>query len=508
MLVRTTFGLLVSSDGGASWYHVCERVVFGARVNYDLEVLLEIADDGSFLSGSWHGLRVSRDGACRWQTEAALPVDPVFFEGARVNSSGSVVDLTHGARGIYALVTRNDAAGHPDRHAIYATFDNAFTWSDVGTAIPRSAVEQMLTLEIAPENEATMYATGRATDGAVLMVTSDGGEHWDRRELGPMLAPEVYLLPLSRLLPKTLFARGRVRSADEGTRDELYFSSDGGGSWQTVLSKQAGLLGFAASPDGAVVLAAYGDTGYPQDGARPDAMGIYRANIASLQFERVFDGNVTCLDWYENGLYACLGMIGGGFQIGVAADARFEGERPFRSLLKLPEVKGPIPWPTPSPDFDCTSDWRVIDPGTGYVVGGVCQKLGACRDGAPNGTGPPTCRAEGGTSGDSGGGKGGSGGLGSAGHAGGTGADAGRVPPGQGGQGGGTGATTPRSGCACRMSRGEGMRDWPAGDLAPSMAGLVLLLARRRSFDRRARLAAPHRRRSGPRGSCRREIGV
>src|SRR5690349_9703051 len=68
LYVASTFGLLVSHDDGCTFYWVCEN-----RVGYldPYEPHYAVAHDGTIFATSFTGLRISRDGACGWDTQFA-----------------------------------------------------------------------------------------------------------------------------------------------------------------------------------------------------------------------------------------------------------------------------------------------------------------------------------------------------------------------------------------------------------------------------------------------------
>src|SRR5689334_10521002 len=107
LILSATYGLLATNDRGKNWYLACERSLFGdiPAMGDEIDPLLEVTPSGAILSGSFHGLRVSRDGACTFATEMALPVDPSFPSTGKPNDKGTVQDITlEGAKGNKAAI--------------------------------------------------------------------------------------------------------------------------------------------------------------------------------------------------------------------------------------------------------------------------------------------------------------------------------------------------------------------------------------------------------------------
>src|SRR6185503_15595246 len=111
VVARTTFGLLVTSDGGQSWHWICEAAV-GIPVLQDPAIA--ITSDGSILVATSAGLMRGTEGACRW-TRAAPPLDTM-----------ALIDLAldPGMPSRAWLLPSRDAPA-----AVYLTEDDGAHWS-------------------------------------------------------------------------------------------------------------------------------------------------------------------------------------------------------------------------------------------------------------------------------------------------------------------------------------------------------------------------------------------
>ena len=107
LVVSATYGLLVSGNDGQDFQFVCESALFGkALMGSWVDPLLETLPDGTIVSGSQNGLRVSRDRGCSFATDFTLPHDASFVgAGPDANApKGTVVDVCPGYDSTSSLV--------------------------------------------------------------------------------------------------------------------------------------------------------------------------------------------------------------------------------------------------------------------------------------------------------------------------------------------------------------------------------------------------------------------
>ncbi|WP_437602969.1 WD40/YVTN/BNR-like repeat-containing protein [Sorangium sp. So ce590] len=310
LMVRATYGLLSTHDGGETWRWICEPVVgFGGNE----DPMLAFLADGTILAGVFDGLSASKNGGCDWS----------FAQGELLDRY--VIDLSADredpARAVLVVSTGLGAGRFLTQ--LWETGDNANRWTKAGADLPEDFLAH--TVDAAPSNRDRVYVSGRfgapEYTGA-LQRTDDRGATWERLDIpgsDDMHLP--YIGAIDPADPDTLYVR-----LDGDPSDALIVSHDGGESFTTVFESQGDLLGFALSPDGASVIVSG-----PRD-------GILRAPTSSLEFEKISDVGARCLTWTAAALFACGDEFADGFTVGRSVD---EGES-FEALLHRDGLCGPI----------------------------------------------------------------------------------------------------------------------------------------------------------------------
>jgi hypothetical protein len=417
LVVAGTYGLLVTNDG-IDFAYVCESEMFGkAPGTATMDPLLEVAPDGSFVTGSLQAARVSHAGGCGFETVASLPRNYDFFAEAPPDGGekGRVADLTRRGAGseapLLALVALVDEAGLPFEHRVYEARSGT-EFSPLGAPIPKDMMDFALTLDAAPSEPNRLYLTGSRANEPVLVRSPDGGESWDALPI-PAADPETvlgaYLGAVSASDPDRIYVRvSRRRLTENGYYtwdDSLLVSDDAGDAFSEPLRRDAALLGFSLTSDGETVLAGYGEPRADPAVSAREVLGIYAASsnlsAADTMFERlVTDLDVTCLHAGARGLYACatevdpLGVDAAqepDFHLGVFAGAALPERRAdFTPLLKLRDVRGPLPraggdespcrgeWLAACARFfACDNDSSDLDDGSFACGGGAGGQAGA-----------------------------------------------------------------------------------------------------------------------------------
>ncbi|WP_437491741.1 hypothetical protein WME75_16205 [Sorangium sp. So ce1014] len=310
LMVRATYGLLSTHDGGAAWRWICEPVVgFGGNE----DPMLAFLADGTILAGVFDGLSASKNGGCDWSFAQGELLDRYVIDlsADREDPSRAVLVVSAGL-GAGRFLTQ-----------LWETSDNADRWTKAGADLPEDFLAH--TVDAAPSNRERVYVSGRfgapEYTGA-LQRTDDRGATWERLDIpgsDDMRLP--YIGAIHPADPETIYVR-----LDGDPTDALIVSHDGGESFTTVFESQGDLLGFALSPDGASVM-----VGGPQD-------GILRAPTSSLEFEKISDVGARCLTWTAAALFACGDEFADGFTVGRSVD---EGES-FEALLHRDGLCGPI----------------------------------------------------------------------------------------------------------------------------------------------------------------------
>lgn len=400
LVVSGTYGLLVSGNS-KDFQFVCESALFGKTLMGSwVDPLLEVLPDGTILSGSVNGLRVSRDHGCTFQSDWSLPYDPAFIppDPSASGPAGTVIDLCPSydtPQGMVALTTLSAEDGTTLDHRLYRTRDGAHTWSAFGAPIPTSLVRVVLTVDVAPSDPQRIYVSGSSLGQSVLVTSRDAGATWTANPIAVDDESGVlgsYIAAVSPSDPDRVYLRVSRRSlADDGSTtwdDSLLVSDDAGSSARQVLRQPAALLGFALSPDGTNVLAGYGDPVVAPVVVGDDAVGLYAASSDVLEFLRkVANFSVSCLRWAADGLFACakendpLGTTSDpaapDFHLGVFTGTGVpERLADFTPLVKLKDLRGPLPLASGAPSA-CDAEWSDGDPSSPGQAS-VCASLNAC----------------------------------------------------------------------------------------------------------------------------------
>jgi hypothetical protein len=343
ILVRVTFGLLVTHDRGRSWRWICERAI-GFSGPEDPSYV--ITKSGAIVAGLFEGIRVSRDGGCTWES---VTTDAKVF-----------VDLTTRADGaVLALASSYDHpgdAGSLFESRVWLSTDDARTFVPFGPRIDPTLLGE--TVEVAPSDPRRVYVSAvRDLSGlrdhdvreGVLLVSDDGATRWTERPTkleGSDLAPFIAAVDPRRA--DRVYIR-TSSSPEQPTR--LLVTNDAGRSYEKLLSARGPLRGFALSEDGARIHA-----GGPEDGlfaGAPGAGELVRTSPLAVQ----------CLAQRGDTLWACAGEASG-FVAGVA---RVSGDREagvataFEARLHLRDIGGPIACGGgTSVGKECETDWRKL----------------------------------------------------------------------------------------------------------------------------------------------------
>jgi photosystem II stability/assembly factor-like uncharacterized protein len=364
LLVRATYGLLTTRDGGASWDWICEQAVgYGDT----LDPPVAITADGSVIAGVFDGLSVTHGDSCGWKLVGGELESKFFIDVSteRETPAASVAFSSNGL-GNNAFQTR-----------LWESPDNAVTWTQAGADLPADFLG--LTVDVAPSDPTRVYASGLAAIGGgeyvgALERSMDRGQTWERFPVpGSNAGTGPYIAAIDPAMPDRVYLRL------DGEPGKLLVSEDAGETWDEAFVGQGKLKGFALSPDGATVLV----------GGIKD--GVWRASATALTFEKVSEVAVECLAWAGAGVYACASEFMDGFTIGLSTD---EGAT-FEPIHHLPCLRGPLECdPASEVGAVCPSQWPVVaatlNQASCYGAGGA----GGSSSGG--GSPPPTSMASGG----------------------------------------------------------------------------------------------------------------
>jgi hypothetical protein len=390
LFLRSTYGVLTSSDGGASWFWMCE-----SGIGYDPgeDPMMAILGDGSVLVGASEGLFATHDRGCTWPKDATI-------------GDTYVRDLATESGGTAALATTVtvEQGGRYDA-AVWRSADGAVTWKNLGTLSTGSVLP--FTLDVAPSDAERVYVTttvqsatrdAGVSDGpGILFVSKDGGVTWKEKPIpGTTRNNGPYIAAVHPTDPDVLYVR--VRGEWDGTnpvQSWLLYSEDAGDTWKELFRANADMLGFALAPDTTTVLVGMGDT---LDVLRPvddSVLGLYRASGPAFTFSRLGTGEVGCLVYSGAALYVCGGEETDGYELGVSND---DGET-VTPVFEYGMVRGPLACPPSTPQaMICASQWSTacrglgdcprVDAGTSSGAAGSATSSGCCGSATPRSSAP------------------------------------------------------------------------------------------------------------------------
>lgn len=353
LLLRVTFGLLVSRDRGKTWDWICESAL-GNQGTFDPPVA--IAAGKTLIAGTVNGLAISDDTGCTWlrrpPIENRFILDVATFPGA----PNEVVAITND--GV------SDAGPFHYDSFLARSSDGAKTWAI--TVPPLDPTLVIDTVDFAKSDPKRIYVTARHYEPkleAFLLVSTDGGATFVSRPIpfedtdrgayigavDPTSADRVYVRVSATGESGTTIAAGRLLVTD-----------DAGKTW-TERWRGGPPLGFALSPDGKKVWvgSSFG--------------GLYAADTTSFAFVERQPFNVKCLTATNDRLYACSDEF-------VPADAAprvsfvlgesLDDGATFSSVYKLKEIRGPLACANGTTTAKCVAEWPklkvdlAIDAGT------------------------------------------------------------------------------------------------------------------------------------------------
>jgi len=382
---RTTFGLLVTRDAGATWTWVCEEAL-EFRPTEDPPILR--MGDGSTLVSLFAGLHRGTPDDCSFTEPDATLGATVVIDNCLDPSN---VDRA------YALTSSGGRENQPWR-----SDDDGVTWTPVGA--PFEAPLLFETIEVAPSDPSRLYLTGAIPPTSTLprqpfvFRSTDGGTTWARYPFAleatdTQRDKNIFVSAIDPSDPDRIYLRV---SGDPD--DRLLVSDDGGQTFREAL-RQPLLRGFARSDDGLTVYAG------------SDVRGLFRSDDRGETFAPVTGGieRVNCLAVRGDELWACGNDYIDGFTLGRSRDrgANFEPMLRFKFIAGVPECAADAPvsalcgprYPALRAMFDPTggADAGVpFDAGADADAGAVDAGAPPGRDGGARDAGAATKKKSGG----------------------------------------------------------------------------------------------------------------
>jgi hypothetical protein len=331
LVLRSTYGLVVSADGGSTWEWICEAAMsYGGLIE---DPPIAIAADGSIVVGTTLGIRISHDHGCTWSAPAGLAGTTTIIDLSMRRSDPS--------QGV-AIATYDVDAGHTSIE-LYATTDNGATWAFV-SSMPTDWT-YVATVDVAPSNPARIYVTGsgrKPLDG-LFGRSDDGGKTWTTSALGTG-TDVLYIGAIDPHDPDRVYAR-----LDSDPSNRLFLSTNGI-SFREVFDIDQKMLGFALSPDGTSIVL-----------GGPSGLWVGSAGDP-IQLDRASSFGPVCLTWSDAGIYGCADQVLADYELGISID-RGTSMRPVYRLTDLKQsscspstTTGSICPPYSSPDGDAAAE--------------------------------------------------------------------------------------------------------------------------------------------------------
>jgi len=299
LALRTTFGLVLSRDGGRQWGWVCEESYEAVGAN---DPSLSIGQDGALVIATFAGLSVSDGAYCRWSRPAGAPM-----------RGYADVTNTFDGRTMVAL------GGPTGDDALVLSSDGGRSWT-TGARLMGYFSE---TADVAPNDPMRVYVTAYARGGLPVLLRSDDGGRTVRETTRDFFdAQGIYLAGVDARRPDVLYVR-----ASRGLGTMLLKSEDGGMTLRRIGETRAEMVGFALSDDG--------DTVWIASTSR--AEGILRS-VRGGPWTRVGgDVGVQCLRYHAGLLFVCADEVTDGYALGCSRD----GGDHIDPLLSLRRLAGP-----------------------------------------------------------------------------------------------------------------------------------------------------------------------
>jgi photosystem II stability/assembly factor-like uncharacterized protein len=310
MALQTTFGVLMSTDGGRNWRWRCEESV-GFTGTWDAP--LAIGRDGTLAAGLPDGLSIAEPDYCGFERRSSLPV-------------GTIVDLTADPRSDRMAAAYSPFDASPN--GVLLSDDNGRTWR---TGWMRSEF-YIETLDIAPGAPQRMYASGFLRGGMpVLFRSNDGGMSFTEASRSFLGGYNAWIAAVDAMQPAVVYLRSDL--AEGGAM--LLRSDDAGATVRELARTRSAMVGAAFAPDGRTMWIA----------GASSRDGIQRSTDGGRTWRQVHNSfTPLCLRYQEGILFACASDQIDGFALACSID----GGESFVPILAFPDIQGPEECPAGS----------------------------------------------------------------------------------------------------------------------------------------------------------------
>ena len=317
VLLRTTFGEVVSRDRGKTWDWICERSVGLAGVE---DPMYSITADGTLIGSTFQGLSISNDRGCNFRFVGGDLKDLVFIDlTSRPSTPGTVVAMASSYAG------SDDAMTTYFKSTLFETKDEGKTFGVITPAFDPALLAE--TVDVTESDPDRIYVTAVRNPGttvkAVFLVSTDHGKTFAESSF-PLINDErsVFIAGVDPTNADRVYLRTSNAAAKPS---RLVVTDDAGKTFKVIFTGVGALAGFALSPDGKRVW-----VGGPKDGLRV-------ASTSDFLWQKRSDVEIGCLKLTGDGLWACS-TEKSGFVAGLSTD---DGAT-FQPKLRFCDIRGPL----------------------------------------------------------------------------------------------------------------------------------------------------------------------
>ena len=345
LVLRATYGVLVSKDSGKHWDWVCEQSLGFSGIE---DPPIALTEKPAIVGALFAGVTVSHDQGCSFSISKG-EVDKRVMNDVVVAKSRPREVLAIAS----SYASRDDAGKNRYQSNLFMSPDEGSTFRVVGKGIDPTVLIE--TVEIAESDPKRVYLSGtrdKATGPeGVVLTSTDAGETFIEHAI-PLLAQEraPFIGAVDPKNPDRIYVR--TGGAPELPRSRLLVSDDGAKTFREAWASDGPMAGLAISPDGERVYAGSGKD------------GLWVAPKGTLVFEKRSSVYVQCLAVTEDRVLACSNELSGF----VAGESRDDG-RTFTPLLRLAGLRGPLTCGAGTTTHDeCLKQWPRVRAELGVPV--------------------------------------------------------------------------------------------------------------------------------------------
>lgn len=328
IMLGTNFGLVISTDRGASWRFICELFITGSGA--DIVNYYKIGSDGAIIAITFVNLWRSSDGGCTW-----------------TRGGGSVASLDV----LDAFIDPNDPtfvlalAGNSAGSGIYPSHDGGLTF---GPAVYTTS-DFLTGIEIARSDGKIVYATqvhaanSGGQGGAYLLRSADRGLTWTPQQLQVSSSTTPRIAGVDPVNANTVYLRLLALSQ---SIDQIAITSDFGKTMSIAATLNTGnvfFTSFLRANDGTL----YSGT---------SSSDLYVQPVGATSFSKRVGPRARCLGQRigESRIYACGDGFLDGYNLGYSDD----GANTFKAMMKFTDIAGPLTCPAVQ-NF-CASQYQLL----------------------------------------------------------------------------------------------------------------------------------------------------